>query len=215
MVALSSSKLNKKASLKARFLECIKLNFIHNKKGVIEMMETFMILFVVFILIGVSMFFFFKFWWGSATETHKEVCLEHGTDLLSSIARMPDISCPGSETSACIDTAKLLAFKAAMDTGGATRRKALESGVCPKTITVEQVYPEPERGKNSTECARNLMTGPDFPENCGVWSVFEPKDMAKLKNRASRKIATPVSLYYPSKDSYGIGKLVITVYTVT
>lgn len=177
------------------------------------MMETFMILFVVFILIGLGMFFFFKFWWGSATESQTNLCLEHATELLSSIAKMPDISCHGSGTTACIDTSKLVAFKAAMDSGGANRRKVLESGVCPKSITVEQVYPEPERGKNSTECAINLMTGPEFPENCGLWSVFEPKDTARLKNTASRKIATPVSLYYPSRDSYGIGKLVITVYT--
>lgn len=179
------------------------------------MMETFMILFVIFILIGVGMFFFFKFWWASAEETHKEVCLEHATDLLTSIARMPDISCPGIETSACIDTAKLIAFMQGLKDRqeGPRRKKALESGACPKTIKVEQVYPEPEDEAKAEQCGKSLMSSPDFPQNCGVWNVFEPRNTANLKKMASRKIATPVSLYYPGKGSYGLGKLVITVYT--
>ena len=190
------------------------MRIIKNKKGVIEMMETFMILFVIFILIGFGMYFFYKISSSSGQETHTDICITQSTGMLSSIVKMPDIQCNGKEAEACIDIAKLAAFSEGIK-ADKNRRKAIESSVCPKRITVEQAYPYPdlERKSNITNCTRMDLNNPDFPKNCGKWNVFEP---ATAKNaKASRLISTPVSLYYPTKDEYGIGRLVITLYTTT
>lgn len=177
------------------------------RKGIIEMMETFMVLFIIFILIGLGMYFFGKGMITSAKDTQTELCLKHGTEMMLSIANLPDINC-GSGMQACIDTAKLEAFRGAM--ADKNRRKILESGMCQKSIVVEQVYPE-AKGKEKINCTMQELRSTDFPGNCGKWAVFEPK--VKTVFKSSNKIVTPVSLYYPNKEEYGIGRLVITVYT--
>lgn len=185
-----------------------------SKKGVIEMMETFMILFVIFILIGFGMYFFYKISISSGQETHTGVCITQAEGMLSSIVKMPDIQCNGKETEACIDIAKLAAFAEGLKSDK-NRRKVIESSVCPKRIIVEQAYPYPdiERNSNITNCTRMDLNSPDFPRNCGRWNVFEPATAKKAAS--SRLISTPILLYYPAKDEYGIGKLIITLYTTT
>lgn len=178
---------------------------ILGKKGMVEMMETFMIILVVFILIGLGMFVFFKASVSGNVETHKDVCLTQATEIMSAITQLPDINC--KEKRPCIDTLKLDAFISLPETD---KRNVLESSVCKKNITIMQLYPEPK--------TKGLCNGktrdPDFPENCNLWTVFSPtkNELSKLKNKAGAAIETPVTLYYPLKEEYGLGKMVITVY---
>ncbi|MFH1065287.1 MAG: hypothetical protein V1734_02165 [Nanoarchaeota archaeon] len=178
------------------------MNKLH-KKGMIEMMESFMVIFVIFILIGLGMFVYFKVSVSSTKQTHADICLSQSTKIIAAIAEMPDISC--KEKHPCIDTMKLDAF---IEGGQTEMNKVLESNVCKKNITIEQIYPEPEaRGL----C--NRQTGsPDFYTRCNTWNVFRPSTTIK-STWASRNIETAVSLYYPATDTYGMGKLKITVYS--
>lgn len=177
-----------------------------NKKGVIEMMETFMIIFVIFILIGIGMFFFFRASVSSGKEVHREVCLTQTTELISAIARLPDINC--KEKHPCLDTAKLEAFMT-LNTE-ADKKKVVESTVCKKNITIEQIYPEPDADKKGSCIGK--QGDPTFPKNCNMWQVFSVK-ASDVKGKAGEAIAIPITLYYPTKDEYGMGKMVITVYT--
>ncbi|MEK6863955.1 MAG: hypothetical protein AABX27_01580 [Nanoarchaeota archaeon] len=178
------------------------MSFIHNKKGMIEMMESFMVIFVIFILIGMGMFVYFKVSVSSTKETHADICLSQSAKIMAAITEMPDISCKEKHT--CIDTMKLDAF---IKQGN--QNKVIEGSVCPKNITIEQIYPEPEdKGLCNTR-----TTDPEFYKKCNTWSVFKP--LTKVKSTwASRNIETAVSLYYPATDTYGIGKLRITVYSM-
>ncbi|MDI6737376.1 MAG: hypothetical protein QME12_02560 [Nanoarchaeota archaeon] len=178
-------------------------SLIRNKKGVIEMMETFMIIFVIFILMGIGMFYFFKANVAGGKELHRDVCLMQTTELISAIARLPDINC--KEKHPCIDTAKLEAFASKPE---AEKKKVVESTVCRKNITIEQIYPEPdEKG-----LCKGKQGDPNFPKNCNLWQVFSV-EASKVKGKAGEAIAVPVTLYYPTKGEYGMGKMVITVYT--
>lgn len=181
-----------------------KMSFIHNKKGMIEMMESFMVIFVIFILIGLGMFVYFKVSVSSTKETHADICLSQSTKIIAAIAEMPDISC--KEKRPCIDAMKLDAFIAR---GQNEMNKVLESSVCQKNITIEQIYPEP---KDKGLCNGDTRTDPEFYTKCNTWAVFRPSG-AIPKTWASRNIETAVSLYYPATDTYGMGKLRITVYS--
>lgn len=180
-----------------------KAGFMRNKKGVIEMMETFMIIFVIFILMGIGMFFYFRASLSAGKELHRDVCLTQTTELISAIARLPDINC--KEKHPCLDTAKLEAFASKTE---AEKQKVLESTVCRKNITIEQIYPEPEE----KGLCKGKQSDPNFPKNCNMWQVFSVR-ASQVSGKAGEAIAVPVTLYYPTKDEYGMGKMVITVYT--
>jgi len=176
-----------------------------SKKGVIEMMETFMILFVIFVLIGIGMYFFYKFSISSTKETAKEACMLTASEMLSSVLTTPELQCTHqSSPKSCVDAVKILAFK------NSSGIRLLKKGPCKKKIVFQQVYPQPGKN-NNTECDANSMRSIEFPTNCGKWTLVVPD--AAVKGKAERIISTPVSLYYPNKKEYGIGKLVLSVYT--
>ena len=183
--------------------------FKMKKKGVIEMMETFIIIFVIFILIGFGMFFFFKFSAVSTKETARESCILDASGMLLSALSIPEIQCSqqGTPVDGCVDTSRLTDFKNTKKAG------IIAGGACKKKIEFIQLYPEPEPGEESVECGLNVMRSPDFPQNCGRWLIAEPED-EEIKNRDATPLSTPVSLYYPYKGEYGLGKMIITVYTV-
>lgn len=174
-----------------------------DRKGVIEMMETFMVLFIIFLLIGIGMYYFFTSSVKEQQTTIKEVCMLDATQMLASVIVIPDIQCSMHSRLEpyCADTAKLLYIK------DSARAKALgELGACKKKIVFQRIYPKPEAKNNGTECT------PNEPEACGQWTIFEPKP-ADIKGKASRTMSTPVSLYYPDKREFGMGRLLITTYT--
>jgi len=70
-----------------------------------------------------------------------------------------------------------------------------------KEITMEVIYPF----KNAVECNIANMN------NCGTWVLYShiPEDYV-----AAPKVQTPVSIYFPETDTYGIGLVNITQYFV-
>ncbi|MFA5887196.1 MAG: hypothetical protein WC852_00610 [Candidatus Nanoarchaeia archaeon] len=180
------------------------MNKLH-KKGMIEMMESFMVIFVIFILIGMGIFVYFKVSVSSTQETHADICLSQSAKIMAAITEIPDISCKEKHT--CIDAMKLDAF---IQLEQKEKNKVLEGSVCPKNITIEQIYPDEPEAKGP---CKGLTNSPDFYKKCKTWSVFRPLTTVK-STWASRNIETAVSLYYPATDTYGIGKLRITVYSM-
>lgn len=178
-----------------------------NKRGVIEMMETFIIIFVIFIIIGFLIFFFLKFSIADTKETAEEACMQSSSLMLLSVLDMPELQCSFKSTPQdCVDTGKLLAFIQSRES------EKMAAGMCVKKIVFKQLYPRPGSRYNSSECNLNTMRDPKFPEKCGIWTVATPTEKS-MKNKAARPISTPVSLYYPHKREYGLGELQITTYT--
>lgn len=182
-----------------------------NRKGMIGMMETFMIIFVIFILIGFGMYFFYKVSVTSNIEAAQETCEMSSYDQLLTTLDLPGLQCSfkgASKPRDCVDTVKLRAF---IDTGMADD---VGSSTCTMKIVFKQLYPEPGARANGTECSSNEMRNPDFPANCDRWTLKVPNEN-QIRDKAARITSTPVSLYYPHIKQYGIGQLEITTYTYT
>ena len=180
-----------------------------NKKAMIEMMETFIIIFVVFILIGFGMYMFVKFSNTSTISEAQETCEMSSYQQLLTVLEQPGLKCTfmgSSKTRDCVDTAKLRAF---IETGA---NEDLKNTACPMKVVFKQIYPKPNSRVNNTECTYNEMRSPEFPTSCGMWPVFVPSEKS-IEGKAERVTSTPVSLYYPHIKQYGVGQLEITTYT--
>ncbi len=180
-----------------------------NKKGMIGMMETFMIIFVIFILIGFGMYFFYKVSVSSNIETAQEACELETYEMVLTTLELSGLKCSfNTAPKDCVDVAKLRSF---IDTGAA---QDVGTGPCTIKVVFRQVYPKPGEEAVDIECSQNEMRDPNFPENCGKWTLKVPSE-EDTEGKAEAAISSAVSLYYPHQKEYGIGELEITTYTYT
>ncbi|MFH0936341.1 MAG: hypothetical protein V1815_01525 [Candidatus Woesearchaeota archaeon] len=161
-------------------------------KAQLEMTETLIVLIIFFIILIISIFFYYQYSIGNIREKGEDALTTSSSVLLSSISSLPDISCNKDN---CIDIVKLLAF---VD----------DNKDYPifdkKTITIEQVYPQPTSDKLCTPILYQQM---NFPLNCKKFILHKA-----IETQNKQIISTPISLYYPQNKQYGIGKLIIEVY---
>ena len=61
------------------------------KKGQAEMMETFMVIIVLFLIIGMGMYFFFKFSISSVKEEAKDVCILDAAKMVASASSLSEL----------------------------------------------------------------------------------------------------------------------------
>lgn len=175
-----------------------------SKKGMIGMMETILIIFVIFIIIGLGMYFFFKFYAGSIEERAQQTCMLTSTQQLLSITNMPQIQCSFQSIPQqnCIDIYKLWAFSQSRDV------HLLREGNCPKEVHFEIIYPKPSANKT---CDLQDILNPNFPDNCNLIELYTPPEQM-VRNRGKIILTTPVSLYFPEKSLTIVGKLIIGAY---
>lgn len=178
------------------------------KRGQAEMMETFIVIVILFVLIGVGMYFFFTFSSANVKEDAKDVCLLDAAKMVATASSYPELRCSVSgheSTRICIDLLKAIATKKVNTT-------SFRSVSCPKDITLEIVYPEPDA--RAGECNERSVTQPNFPSNCANISIY--KTPAGLLNGKTGPILNSafVSVYVPTTDSYIIGRLKIGSYIV-
>ncbi|RME55045.1 hypothetical protein D6777_01695 [Candidatus Woesearchaeota archaeon] len=178
---------------------------LKSSKGQIGMMESIMVIFVIFIIIGLGMYFFFKTSISQTKKVGEESCVLSTGEQLSSILNLPEIKCSTqAHDNDCVDIAKVISYK------NEPSIKNLNRGLCKKSITFIQSYPTPK--VNDTECTEELMRSAEYPDNCDKWTLFEPgkEDIKGKKN--VQILETPVSLYFPSINSYRMGKLRLKLY---
>lgn len=170
-----------------------------DKKAAADMIETIMVLVVVIILLVIGLVFYFRTSMQGIEETGKEVCQLSGNDLLVAMTALPELQCSVDTVAKdCIDIEKAQAFKKVL--ADKTAKKYYDtyfSGTCPKKVSLELVYPQPEANK---ECQPGDEIG-----KCKSWVVYSPAGLSKNK----QLISTPVSLYSMGK-SY-IGRMVVEV----
>ena len=92
----------------------------------------------------------------------------------------------------CIDASKLIAFKEVSND--------YFSVFGYKNITISEVYPF----SNEKECGKGNHL------DCGIYNLYYKKKLS-FKNKLI--ISSPVSLYYPDRDEYRIGKLIVEWYS--
>lgn len=169
------------------------------RKAQMQMMETFMVLLVFFILLAIGIYYYFQFSAKNIEETGQEVAILSGTTLLSVVSSMPELQCSirAREEGGCLDAAKMTI--------------AVEKGLFStedykplfdkKRVYVNTTYPK--EAFISNKCLDNLAYK---TPGCGLWIL---KDYQFKKGK--RAVSTPVSIYYPDKGQFMAGKLVIEV----
>lgn len=168
-----------------------------NKKGQMEVQETILVVVVFLIILIFGLVLFSKFTeQGILNEYLKNEKIRFEA-MITTFPLMPELRCSFlSQEASCIDSYKLLGFKIMSKGAYKDYYRPILGNL---NITVYNVYPE----RNSEVC--ELATIND----CGVWDLYENKPK---KYKAKYVVRSPVSLYYPDKDAYGIGELVIEWY---
>ena len=176
---------------------------MYSKKAQTDFMETFMVLAVIFILLSMGIYFFFKFSISSTRTAAEETCIQTSSQMLQFIASMPEIKCTkqGFEDD-CIDVAKLIAYQ------DAAKKDKLTGGNCPKSISFEILYPIP---KENAICAERDYQSIDFPENCNIIDLYTPPE-AMTKGKGKVLIQAITSLYFPEHEEYKLARLTIGAY---
>ncbi len=165
-------------------------------KGQLQMTETVLVVFALVILLVFVVFFFYRQNIASLQTTSALLSEQQASVLAARIAALPELSC---REDACLDTAKFFPFEKLAQTP--EYRKMLGK----KRITVEQAYPIPLVKKSCTVAAYNQIA---YPDNCNLWTLYHPADMAGEKF----VVSIPVALYFPEFDLYRLGLLHIEVF---
>lgn len=178
------------------------------KKGQSELMETFIVLLVLFVIIGLGIYFFFKFSIAGTKEEAQELCILDAAKMVASASSLPELRCSfgGHEsTRICVDLLKAIATKKVNST-------SFKSITCPRDVTLEIIYPEPN--PRAGECTERSVSEPDFPRNCANITIYKvPTGLLKGKTGPIYNSAF-VSIYVPTSDRYIVGRLKIGSYIV-
>lgn len=162
-----------------------------NKKAQLEVQETIIVVFIFVVLLSLGLLLFYKFQLSSLDQQKIEIQENKFNMMLLIFPNSPEIECSsGLVTRNCIDTLKVLSLKKSVEQDQQFYFKKFGY----KKLQLTSLYPI----KNEKECTSTNI------EDCGVWTIYNKpapnQDMSKI-------LRTPISIYYPQTDSYGIGEL--------
>lgn len=166
------------------------------KKGQLQIHETILVLFIFIILLIIGMIVFYRYNAEGLRQSMFDLESNKFNAMLSTFPQSPEIRCSflGQDIS-CVDVYKLIGFKKIVEDNKGYYREKLGY----RNISFYLLYPT----KNGKVCDMANI------RDCGVWNLYleKPKHYEK-----TLVIETPVSLYFPETDNYGIGKMAIEWY---
>lgn len=169
------------------------------RKGQIHMAESVMVIMVFVVILVIGLVFYFQFRSDSLNELGSEISLKSSESLLGVLTSIPEIKCSEKlSESDCVDSAKLIAMKGVVNKYRDRYTKLFNN----RKVSVEILYPKPDVIKECTQKEYNLVI---FPKNCNEFVLYEPF------SPSTKSISVPISLYFPSSDSYGVGRLKVFV----
>jgi len=167
------------------------------RKGQLQIQETILVVFIFIVLIALGLVFFYRFQLQSIQSEIQEYEHDHLSTLLVSLPESPEFSCSfRGEKGHCLDTFKLLAFS---EVSGKDSSFFQRFGYM--NISVYSLYPS-----SSVPCSSSQFN------SCGVWTIYSRLPEDKHLILGKEVLDSPVSLYFPDTDSYGVGLLVVEVY---
>ena len=173
------------------------------KKAQVHMGETVIVIFIFVVMLGLFLIYYTQFRSEGIKQEAKETKTEASTALLSVLASVPEIKCSEkAKEEQCIDTVKVLALGNIVNQNINYYRSVFGA----RDITLEILYPKPSQ---KGECNQNTYKNINYPSNCNEYTIFS----SATKTQNTNIISTPVSIYFPETDTFGIGKLIITTYT--
>ncbi len=176
-----------------------KSNKTYGKKGQLQIQETILAIFIFIVLIMFGLIFFYKVQSSSIKHDFDKFQRERLEMDFITLGDLPEFSCSKAGIKeSCIDSAKLIVFSELSAKGELKQYYFERFGY--KNITIYQVYPA--RSSNNI-CNSGTLS------NCGIWEVYVKKP---VKGKSKDVYTTPVSLYFPEKEDYGIGLMVVEAY---
>ena len=167
------------------------------------MAETVIVIFIFIVLVSLFIIYYTQFRSEGIQQEAKESKTSQSVSLLSVLASVPEIKCSEkTKEENCIDTVKVLALKSIVRQNINYYRSVFGT----RDITLEILYPQP---KTKVECNLQTYKNINYPLNCNQYIIFSSVTKTSNKNI----ISTPVSIYFPETDTFGIGKLIVTTYT--
>jgi len=176
-----------------------------SKKGDLEFIEAIMVLVVVVILLVIGIVIYYNVSSAGISQAGERISEVKASVLVNVIDSLPEVQCSIRSTpKGCVDVVKLQALKKLVETS-----KVAYSDVFGfKVVRFEQIYPVPSIRGNG-ECSMAAFQSPDYPLNCGNWTVYSnPKPGYKSRDI----VRTPVSLFNPITSRYAVGVLFLEVY---
>ncbi len=169
--------------------------FIPNTKAQTQSMELIAVLLVFLVLLSLGIYYYYQFQFSDIRSLTSKLVNEKLEAYLVSIPNMPEFQCSSRGSSdICLDISKVLLFKTS---------ELSKTALLPRArIIVKQLYPETTA---VNECTLQDFNSPSFPNNCLFFTI---KDLT-IKNKAI--ISNPVLLYYPNKNIYSLGSLILEV----
>ena len=168
-------------------------------KAQAQLSETFLVLFIVILLLFLGIFFYSKFFIQSLQNRADTLSEQDSTVFLSRVSSLAELRCSDKP---CLDTSKFLPFQTL-----AQQRRALYTPVFGnQKITIQELYPVPS---SDAVCTKTLYLQTSYPGSCSQWILYDQKPSSVT---STQKISTIVSLYYPEKDLYTLGRLTLEVY---
>ena len=168
------------------------------KKGQLQINETIMIVFIFVIIILAGLLIFYKFTLAGIKEDSIQNDIVRFQTMRATFSEIPEIKCSIQGMSeSCVDSYKMIIFKkmTELDKDYYIFRFGF------KDIQLKLVYPN----KDVNNCSISNIN------NCGVWNLYShiPKEYNK-----ALKVDTPILVYFPDKEDYGISIVTITNYIV-
>ena len=169
------------------------------KQGQVQLNETFLVLFIIIILLFLGLFLYSKFFFQSLEGRANTLSEQDSTVFLSKVTSLAELRCSDKP---CLDTAKFLPFQALVQQQRTTYTALLGA----QKISIEELYPQPT---SPAYCAASLYLQPAYPGSCSKWILYEQKPST---SKSTQILSTVVSLYYPEEDLYTLGRLTLEVY---
>ncbi len=168
-------------------------------RGQVQLNETFLVLFIVIILLFLGLFFYSTFLVRSLQDRAATLSERDATVSLARLTFLAELRC-SDET--CLDTSKFLPFQTLVQ----QRRPLYTSLFGNQRIMIEEIYPTPA---SATLCTKSLYLQTTYPGSCSRWILYEYKPSTTT---SIQKFSTIVSLYYPENNHYTLGRLTLEVY---
>ncbi|MCX8147062.1 MAG: hypothetical protein N3D84_01195 [Candidatus Woesearchaeota archaeon] len=163
------------------------------KKSQIQMMETVMVLFVFFVIVGLAFIFYSRIQTGKINEMNRQKAENEAVAIAQNVIYMPELQCSESDvqTDLCYDIYKLEAFSSMVKPNKADIFLFYRKDLGESVVNVEKIFPQ--SGKK--------------------WEVYNNTPL-EMEKRGYITTEIPILLKDPTKRTaqYSIGLLSIKVY---
>lgn len=157
------------------------------KKSQIKMMETIMVLFVLFIILAVGMVFYYNIQQSSIIQKSEEKKEIKAVEVSQFVSSLIELQCAQEDIRDfnCFDWLRLLSFKEKIEQNSRLRNNYYYDLLGDSAVTVKTIFPDQ-----------------------AYWVLYNRSDETKSKYR----FFTPISVFNASDETFSFGILTVDYY---